>query len=313
MTHSPNDKSARVPRMSREVTEAHYLHERSGLEAVLRPPVKYPTALAWIPKREELVVTTRDGEIISVDPVLGTRVIDDDIGEAAVLSLHPDRVRYLIMTRQGSWTVGTLKGEVLYSGKHPFLGGMYGFFADDYVVMVGNKDDGSRSLQIYKEDHRTAQMRLPARVTATLSPKGTLLLCRSTAAGLEVLPLNRLKKNKGFRKGMESTAHLLQPSADKILGFTGTGIAMWGLKGGQPLSMRLPDLTAGDVSPKSEYLGLGTRNGGVALARIDSLEKRVRPDNVRAFNSPITCVAFSQRGRWMATGAEGLRIWSWED
>ena len=61
--------------VSREVTEAHYLHERSGLEAVLRPPVKHPTALKWVPKREELIVATREGEIVTVDPVLGTRVI----------------------------------------------------------------------------------------------------------------------------------------------------------------------------------------------------------------------------------------------
>ena len=71
--------------MSREVTEAHYLHERSGLEAVLRPPVRNPTALCWIPKREELLAATRDGELISVDPVLGTRVVAESIGETAVI------------------------------------------------------------------------------------------------------------------------------------------------------------------------------------------------------------------------------------
>ena len=67
--------------MSREVTEAHFLHERSGLEPVLRPPVKYPTALAWVPKRETLVVATRAGELLGVDPVLGTKVITEGIGE----------------------------------------------------------------------------------------------------------------------------------------------------------------------------------------------------------------------------------------
>ena len=90
-------------------------------------------------------------------------------------------------------------------------------------------------------------------------------------------------------------------------------ICLWGHKGGQPRSMRLPDLTAGDLSKDAEYLGLGTRNGAVALARIASLEKRIKPDLVRAFESPVTSIAFSQRGRWLATGAEGLRIWTWED
>jgi hypothetical protein len=77
--------------------------------------------------------------------------------------------------------------------------------------------------------------------------------------------------------------------------------------------MRLPDLTAGDIRSDGGYLGLGTRNGAVALARMDRMDRRVRPDLVRAFNGPVTSVAFSSRGRWLATGAEGLRIWSWED
>lgn len=304
------EKPGRVSPMSREVTEAHYLHERSGLEAVLRPPVKYPTALAWVPKREELVVTTREGQIVSVDPVLGTRVIADNVGESAVLSLHEDRKRFLVMTRQGKWMTGTLKGEIQVTGKHGYLGGMSGFFAGEYIVMIGDEGDGKRSLAIYKGEKRVTYVKLPSRVCATLSEKGSLILCRSTQAGLEVIPM---KKGRSFTKGMESTIHKLRPSGPHILGFTSTGIVLWGQQGGQPRSMRLPDLTAGDISRNGEYLGLGTRNGAVALARISSLEKRIRPDLVRAFNSPVTSVAFSQRGRWLATGAEGLRIWSWED
>ena len=306
-------KPGKVSRMSREVTEAHYLHERSGLEAVLRPPVKSPTALAWVPRKEELVVTTKEGELISVDPVLGTRVIAEGIGESAVLSLHDDRKRYLVMSRSRRWQVGTLKGDVIATGKHEFLGNMAGFFADDYAVMLGDRGDGRRAMQIFKGEKRVTNLPLPPRVSATLSDKGALLLCRSTHAGLEVLPMNHIRKGKRFQKGLEATIHRLRPSGPHILGFTTTGICLWGQQGGQPRSMRLPDLTAGDISRNGEYLGLGTRNGAVALARIGNLEKRIRPDLVRAFNSPVTSVAFSQRGRWLATGAEGLRIWSWED
>lgn len=304
------DEHGRSPRMSREVTEAHYLHERSGLEPVLRPPVKNPTALAWVPKREELIVTTRDGQLISVDPVLGTRVILEDIGETGVLAVHDDRKRFLTMNRQGRWLLGTLRGEVLVDGKHAFLGGMSGFFAGDYVVMCGDEGDGKRALSAYKGDQRTMHVRLPPRVTATLSSDGKLLLCRSTDRGLEVIPL---AKGHSFEKGLESTVHRLRATGPHILGFTTTGICLWNQEGGQPKSMRLPDLTAGDLSENGHYLGLGTRNGSVALSRIASLEKRIRPDLMRAFNSPVTSVAFSQRGKWLATGAEGLRIWSWED
>jgi len=309
-TEEALDQTVASPRMSREVTEAHYLHERSGLEPVLQPPVKSPTALAWVPKREELIVTTRDGQIINVDPVLGTRVIRTEIGETAVLALHEDRKRFLTMNREGRFLVGTLKGELLLEAKHGFLGAMSGFFAGEYVVMLGDEGDGKRTLSVFKGDQRTAHVRLPTRVAAMLSSDGKLLLCRSTDKGLEVIPLS---KGHAFERGLESTVHRLRPTGPHILGFTTTGICLWNQDGGQPKSMRLPDLTAGDLSDNGEYLGLGTRSGNVALARIANLEKRVRPDLMKAFNSAVTSVAFSQRGRWLATGAEGLRIWTWED
>lgn len=295
--------------MSREVTEAHYLHERSGLEAVLRPPVKQPTALAWVPRKEELIAATRDGELVSVDPILGTRVITDGIGETAVLDLHPDGKRFLAVSREGRWRIGQLRnGEILVEGQHPFLGGMSGFFLKDYIILLGD-EGGERYLYIYLQEERKGRARLPERVIALASPDDKLLLARSTPAGLAVVSFPKGR----FPKDLPSTVHRLRPAAQFVLGFTNTGICVWGQEGGQPRSMRLPDLTAGDISQDGRYLGLGTRNGAVALARMDRIDKRVRPDLVRAFNGAVTSVAFSSRGRWLATGAEGLRIWSWED
>ncbi len=296
--------------MSREVTEAHFLHERSGLEAVLRPPVRYPTALKWVPKREELLATTREGELVSVDPVLGTRVIAEDLGETAVLDVHEDRRHVLLMNRSGAWQVMTVRGEVVSQGRHDFLGNMQGFFAKNYVVMAGDTG-GGRQMLIFERDSgvRKGRVNLPERVVATISPQGRLLLCRSTPAGLSVIPFPKGR----FPKDLPSTVHRLRPSNQWILGFTITGVAVWSQEGGQPRSMRLPDLTAGDISADGTYLGLGTRSGAVALARMDRIDRRIRPDLVRAFNGAVTSVAFSTRGRWLATGAEGLRIWSWED
>lgn len=299
--------------MSREVTEAHYLHERSGLEAVLRPPVKRPTALCWVPRREELVAATGEGQLVSVDPVLGTRVICEGLGETAVLDVHQDRKRFLTVSRTGEWRIGTLRGEILFEGRHPFVGGMDGFLAEGHAVMVGDEPEARMLKIISLEDGSLkGRARLPARVTAVLASgeRPRPLLARSTPAGLSVIPLG---KGHSFPRDLDSTAHRLRPSGDFVLGFTATGICVWGQEGGVPRSMRLPDLTAGDISRDGKYLGLGTRNGAVALARMDRIEKRVRPDLVRAFNGPVTSVAFSSKGRWLATGAEGLRIWSWED
>ena len=70
--------------------DPHYLHERTGIAAVVSPPVDLVTALGWHPRREELVVATRDGRLVSVDPVLGTRELAGDLPEAGVLAVSPD-------------------------------------------------------------------------------------------------------------------------------------------------------------------------------------------------------------------------------
>jgi hypothetical protein len=299
--------------MSREVTEAHYLHERSGLEAVIRPPIRNPTALRWVPKREELVVGTRDGEVALFDPVLGTKSVLQGVGGVAAIDIHQDRQRIALATREGRYLVGTLRGEVQYEGRHPFVGGMEVLFAERHLMMVGDGDEpDTRSLLILNLDDGVIKppIRLPPRVTPTLSPTGSPLLCRSVPAGLVVVPLRSMHS---LLRESESTAHRLRATGQSILGFTSTGVCVWGQEGGVPRSMRLPDLTAGDLSADGRYLGLGTRNGAVALARMDRIEKRVRPDLVRDVNAPVIAVAFSDKGKWMATAAEALRIWSWED
>lgn len=87
------------------------MSERSGFDCVLRPPVAHPTALAWVPDREVLVVATRGGELLGVDPVLGVRVIADGLDETATMAVHPDRERVLTVARTGRWRVGTLGGD----------------------------------------------------------------------------------------------------------------------------------------------------------------------------------------------------------
>lgn len=291
----------------REVTEAHYLHERHGLEAVLRPPVGYPTALAWVPAREELLVTTRDGKLHSVDPVLGTRVVAHDLGEAAALDIHPDRTRFLLVARNGTWRVGTLGGETEHTGRHDFLGHIDAFFFGPYVILIGD-EVGGRYLVIVQDGEVRSRIHLPKTVIA-IAEESALKLCRSTPAGLEVITLGR---GASFRK-TETTAHVLQRASRRILGMTPTGIAVWTTAGGSPQSMRMPELTAADLNAAGTLLGLGTRHGAVALARLDRVDKRVHPDLVKAFDSPVTTVSFSQRGRWLATGGDRLQIWTWED
>jgi hypothetical protein len=293
----------------RDVTEAHFLHQRSGLEAVLRAPVAQPAALAWIPGREELLVAGRDGGLHVVDPVLGTRVIAGELGVAVALAVHPDRQRFVVVTREGEWILGRLHGGIDFRGRHEFTGAAEAFFAGDHAVMAGDVAQG-RVMIAVADGAVKGVVNLPERVLPVSDDDGKLLLARSTASGLQVI---RFRKNARFPDGAPTTGPRLKTCGKFILGLTLTGVCVWEKTGGGPRSMRLPDLTAGDVSPDGKFLGLGTRAGAVALAALDRLDTRAKPHLVKAFEQPVTSCAFSDRGRWLATGGEGLQIWTWED
>jgi hypothetical protein len=290
----------------RDVTEAHFLHQRSGLEAVLRPPVPGPTALAWVPGREELVAAGRDGGLHVVDPVLGTRVAAQGLGEVSLLAIHPDRKRYLVANRE-EWILGKLSGGVDFRGKHGFSGPVNGFWIGEFAIFAG-EGPRSRQLIIVQNAEERARIDLPARAVPVQGENDKLVLARSNAAGLEVVKFGK----QISWSDIEATAHRLIPCGKHVIGLTQTGVAVWERTGGQPRSMRLPDLTAGDVSPDGAWLGLGTRTGAVALAAVAKVDARAKPHLVKAFDQAVTAVAFSARGQWLATAAEGLQIWTWE-
>lgn len=302
----------------RDVTEAHFLHQRQGLEPVFRPPVQYPTAMAWIPGREELVACSRDGSMHIIDPVLGTRVAHKDLGEVNVLSIHPDRKRWMGLTRDGEWMVGRFGAGIEHRGKTGFVGGLEGFWVGEFAVYVGDtaeqkKVDGVveqvRELVILQDGVQKARIEVPARVVPLPGENNKLLLARSNQAGLEVVKFGKEIKFADI----PSTQHRLKPCGAHVLGFTATGVAIWSRAGGSPRSMRLPDLTTGDINTSGAFLGLGTRTGAVALAIVNKLDARARPHLVKAFDQPVSALAFSDRGRWLATGAESLQVWTWED
>lgn len=295
---------------TRDVTEAHFLHQRQGLEAVLRPPVTSPTALCWLPGREELLAGTRDGHLYHVDPVLGTRLVASELGEPAVVAVHPDRRRYLVLARDGTFAMGRLGVGVEHRGKHPFIAGMDGLWVGEFAVGVGDGLDGHRQLLVWGEGVEKGRQPMPARAIALRGAADKLLLARCTEAGLEVVRFS----TKGARwSASESTAHRLKACGPWVLGLTPTGAAVWGRDGGSPRSVRLPDLTAGDVNIDGASLGMGTKTGAVALARVDRPDARAKPHLVKAFENPVICASFSDRGRWLATGAEALQLWTWED
>jgi hypothetical protein len=294
--------------MSREITEAHFLHDKRGLSMVLRPPVEGPTALVFVPGREILLAATRDGELYTIDPVLGTRRIASGLGEVGALAARDDRGAALVVSRDQRWWEITLDGKVRHQGEHPFFAGLDAFYVGEVAAFVGEGAEG-RALWLVKEGQVCGRVRLPEAVAATGSvDSGQILLARSGVTGLSVLTLA-----KGVRFPKEElTGHRLRLSGRYILGFTPNGLAVWTHRGGSPETIRLPELSAGAISADGQYLGLGTRSGAVALARFDQKDRRVNPDLVRAFTQPVIAAAFASRGRWLATAAESVILWSWE-
>ncbi|MFT7518071.1 MAG: hypothetical protein ACI9MC_000195 [Kiritimatiellia bacterium] len=291
----------------REVTQAHYLHERSGLDPVLRPPVDDPSCLSWLPGTDRLVVGNRGGELFEVDPVMGTQRKAQGLGCTCALGLHADLRRYVVLSIDGSWSIGELGGEVLWTGKHGFSRRMSVFFHREYVVMVGDRADG-RFVIIVAGGKIAAQIRVPHRAIAMVGRDDKLKLVRSTQQGLDVQPLSRNPRVAD----RESTAHRLRAYPNYIVGFTVIGLIVWPRDGGPGLSLRLTDLGVATLSPDGSRVGMGTRSGAVAMARLETPETRANPDLVRAFEESVRAIEFSGKGRWMATAGGSLVVWTWD-
>lgn len=290
----------------RETHDAHYLHERKGLEAVLRPPIRAPMAMVWAPKKPELYIADQVGTLHHLDPVLGTRVVAENLGEISLLVVREDGKQLLAVSRAGTWRLFDGPTTVA-EGKHPFFGNLDALFYQDRVVIAGDSMEG-RGMLAVKPGGPEKVIRLPDRVLPFLGEDGSLCLARGTEAGLQV---EKFSKAVRFPQA-EPTKHRLMVTGAHILGLTSTGVVVWPAMGGAPRTLRLPDITAGDVHKDGEWVALGTRGGAVALAPLDSRARTDQIDLVRAFDRRISIVAFSRRGRWLATGAEGVQLWTWE-
>lgn len=295
-------------RAMRDIMEAHYLHRRAGLEPLIRPRVGRPTAMAWVPRREELLVATRDGKLHQVDPVMGTRVVAESLGEVAQMVAHADRERILLVNRTEGWRIIDRSGTLVVRGSHGFLAGFSAAFVGERIVLIGDDLDGRRLMMI-EDGQVRLNTRVPARLIAA-NGKDAVLLVRGTERGLAVTPLV-----PGVRlPGGKSTRHQMSLTDDQVLGLTGSGLCVWGLDGKIRLTMRTQEVTTGILRRKGRYLALGTRNGAVQFADLQDAAQRANPSTQSAHESAVTQVAFSERGRWLASaGGDTLQLWTWED
>lgn len=291
--------------VTREITSAHYLHERTGLEAVVRPPVPEPTCLAWRPGMEQLLVGNRGGDLFEVDPVMGTTRRAHGLGAVRTLAIHPDNRRYLAVCADGRFVVGEIGGGEIARGDHDLNRRMSAFWLQDYAIVVGDSGAG-RAVLILHDGKVVRRIPVPHRAVPRVGADGKLELVRSTPKGLVV---RKLPKNP-TPVDLESTAHILRCFPDAVIGYTVIGLVVW--RADSAVSLRLADLGVATLSDDAQWVAMGTRSGAVALASLLTPESRSRPDIVAAFEGPVHAVEFSKRGRWLATAGDSLVIWTWD-
>jgi len=291
--------------VTREITSAHYLHDRTGLEAVVRPPVSEPTCLAWRPGSEQVLVGNRAGELFEVDPVMGTTRRAHGLGRLRTLAVHPDNERYLAISADRGFVVGEIGGPEIARGEHGLTRRMSAFWLEDYAIVSGDSGAG-RAVLILRDGKVVRRIAVPHRAVPRIGPDRKLELVRSTPQGLVI---SRMPKTP-TPVDLESTAHILRCFPTAVIGYTVIGLVVW--KGASAVSLRLADLGVAALSDDGEWVAMGTRSGAVALASLATPESRAHPDIVAAFEGPVHAVEFSNRGRWLATAGDALVLWTWD-
>lgn len=284
--------------------DPHYLHGKSGLSLVVRPPVRGAAELSWTGDGW-LVVATRVGQLLLAHPVLGTRLLSDR--EVPVLGLGTWEDRVVTFTQDGAWRLLDTQGRELHSGTHPFVDRVQVQFHEQRVVVTGATSRDRQTL-FYEDGRKVFRVRLPPRAVAFVDTQGKVGLAQATQSGLEVV---RMQPGARFSSD-PLLPHDLEVAGDHVVGVTGRGACVWSVTTQDVIQVPLDGTTAAALSADARWLGLGTFSGGVALVDLTAPRTDAPPPLVQASEQPITDVAFAPRGRWMASAADDLILWTWD-
>ena len=292
-------------------SEPHFLHRKKSIQAVLQPPIDGARALTWLGSKELLLVATADGQLIEVDPVYGTRKLSGSVSDPACLSSSPDGKVVLVVERgQGIAIHETRRGERQAAFEIPLLsdlavnwlprpGGRLGF------VVTGQTLDGRVALISEPTLTRRKRVRLPKQTVIGMNGAGQIVAARVCTDGLRCVPFGQ-----PLPKGQVSAHRLRFAGPDLVLGLAEGGLTVW--SGNESRTIMSFEITAGAVHHKGEVVALGTRSGSVAFAALaDGSVKRARPGKVSGHDGAVQQLCFSKTGSWIASSANGVRLWRW--
>lgn len=298
---------------------AHFQHPAKALEALLSPPVQEPRAMAW--SGEELLVADREGHVHLVEPGFGARrlfKVAPDPVRMAISPLTSGSRRVALVDQAGRLRVHEMDGRLAWEHATGLLAGIQLTFTSPGLVAVGDAPDARRAFLFGWDGAVVGRARLPERTIAVPGPAAAKggpvampLLVRSLQAGLRVRPW-------GEQLGSEpATAHHLLANAGAVYGVASGGVTLWrDARTGEgaaseAVTVKLYDVVNAALSFDGETLALATRGGAVSVTVARPGVPRAATGSVAGHDAPVTGLAFSPRGRWLASLAEKVWIWSY--
>ncbi len=268
---------------------------------VVRPPVGLPVQLAWDAKGT-LLAASADGNLNRVHPAMGTTRILSGLGTLLGLGVEEDR--FAVVERGGRWASHEATGRLIAAGEHPFEGPVSVSFRQNKVLLTG-KVGNEKQVLFFDGARRVLRIQVPARAVAFVS-EGYLGLAQSTPVGLETIYV----KDNGRFHGRETTPHVLVAEGDHVLGLHAGGVRVWSVLDGTHVDVAVANTQVATVTPDGSMIAVGTTTGQIALAD-STAAPGAHPITVEASESPVRVLAFARKGRFLASGAEQLVLWSW--
>jgi len=285
--------------------DAHFLHARVGLQQVLHVPVEEPRALARIPAREGFLIGNKSGELLELDPLMGTRTIGTFDEEIAALAATRRGSRILVVGRGGGWYIVDRKGNVMRSGEHPYVAGLYAWsFGQEFVL--GGQNDTTTGVHILSEGG-SRSTELPHEAVLIGSEES------QTVVWSEPEGLQRRALGAAYADQEERTAHNLRVSGVHVLGYTPGGVCLWDSEGNSQ-SVRWRDPVAGDVDPSGAWLAVASRQGELGFTPVVAGTPIARPVVVELEEeAAVRALCFSAKRSWLASAGDGVRLWTWDE
>jgi WD40 repeat protein len=289
--------------------DSHYLHEKKGLEAVVSPPIDAVQALCWMPGTTELLVATRTGMLVQVEPVMGTRTVATGLGEPGALAVSPDGLRLAVLVRgRGVEVRDVADGALVWTWSEPLLTRLTVGFCTEGLLVSGEGLDGRVAVVLDHSGRPIFREALGPASAVGVTPKGRLVLAQVTHEGPELIVLGRNKLTNN-----PTTSHRLAFSrAGLLYGIAEGGVTVWPNRERNPITIRCFGVTCADLSQDGTRLLMGTRTGGVALAGIlAEAPHRGQPGQTGGHDQPVNDVAFCDKGRWAASAGARCWLWTW--